>query len=556
MSEPLGFAGRISQRFYRNHLTPLLAITGILMGLFAILVTPREEDPQIDVTMAEVFTSLPGASAREVEELVTIPLEQVLARVQGIKHVYSVSRPGRALVTVRFKVGESRNAAIVRVFDTLAAHADRLPAALGVGKPLVRPMGIDDVPVITATLWSEDPQRGAHELQRIAHTLEAPLQRVPGARDVYTVGGPDNIVQVQLDAARLAAYGLSVDDLRQALVDANLVRNSNGMVSGNAQFPVQAGEFLASRDDVASVVVALRDQRPVYLADVAKIEAGPEQPEHMVWYRSGPAARDQAVSHGLQPAVTLAVQKKAGVNAADVADQVIAQLHALRGTLIPAGVRLQITRNSGKTATDKAEKLLHKLVFVTLSVIVLAWFTLGRRAALVVGSAVLLTLLLTLFASWAMGFTLNRVSLFALIFAIGILVDDAIVVVENIHRHKALGKRGADAIPMAVDEVGGPTILATLTVIAALMPMAFVSGLMGPYMSPIPVNASVGMLLSLAVALLVTPWMADHFLPETHSDSPRQAPPWQAWFSRILLPFMDASKGRRRRRRLWAVISA
>jgi multidrug efflux pump subunit AcrB len=504
----LGLSGSIARRFQDSKITPLLALAGLLLGLFAVLVTPREEEPQIDVTFANVFVPFPGASAVEVENVVAVPMEQVLAEIEGVEHTYSVSRPGMAVLTVQFAVGEPRTEAIVRLYNAVFSNQDYLPPGVGVLPPLVKPMGIDDVPIATITLWTEDPERGAHDLARVAHSIEAEIKRVAGTRDVYTVGAPERVVHVKLDPQRMAAHGLSLDALRAALTGSNAVAHAGAIVADNAYTPVTAGTFLASADDVAELVVGVSNDRPVYLDDVADVDAGPDQPEQYVWFGTGKAAAAKGLSPGIDaPAVTIAVAKKPGTNAAEIADVVIGRIAALRGTHIPDGVEATVTRNYGQTANDKAEQLIHKLIFATGSVILLVVVALGWREAIIVGAAVVITLALTLFASWAWGFTINRVSLFALIFSIGILVDDAIVVVENIHRHMAAGRKNLlDAIPPAVDEVGGPTILATFTVIAALLPMAFVSGLMGPYMSPIPINASTGMLLSLAVALVFTPW--------------------------------------------------
>ncbi len=537
----LGFSGALAKRFQDSKITPLLALTGLLMGVFAVAITPREEEPQINVTFANIFVPFPGASAVEVENIVAIPLEQVLSEIEGVKHTYSVSRPGMAALTIQFRVGEDRTAAIVRLYNAIYSNQDWLPANSGVLQPLIKPKGIDDVPTVTLTLWTEDRERGAHELQRIAHAIEAEIKRVPGTRDVYTIGGPDNVVHVQLDPQRLAAYGLSIEALRQSLQAANIVAHAGAIVADNRYVPVTAGTFLASRDDVAEVVVGVVDGKAIYLEDVANVTAGPDHPE-------------QYVRFGDAPAVTIAVAKKPGTNAARVSQQVIERVESLRGLMIPEGVEFTVTRDYGKTADDKAKKLIQKLAFATASVILLVLLTLGWREAVVVGSAVIITLMLTLFASWAWGFTINRVSLFALIFSIGILVDDAIVVVENIHRHMALGKKSLlEAIPPAVDEVGGPTILATFTVIAALLPMAFVTGLMGPYMSPIPINASIGMLLSLAVALVITPWASRKLLRQTHDagHEDRSAAWLDALFRKLVGPFLRGDEGRRNRR--WLV---
>ena len=554
MNTGLGFSGRVASHFLTNQLTPLLAVTGLLLGLFAVLVTPREEEPQIDVTMANVIVPFPGASAEQVESLIAEPMEQVLAEIGDVKHLYSVARPGVAVLTVEFKVGLARNEAILRLYNAVYSNLDMRPANLGWLQPMIKPKGIDDVPVVTVTFWSRDRNVGAYELSRVAHAVESELKRVSGARNVYTIGGSDDVVSVQFDAERLAAFGLTASDLAAALSAANVVRHAGSVVGGGEDAPVQVGEFLTTRDDVASLVVSVQDGRPVFLEDVARVAAGPDQPEQYVWTGKGPAAKAGGVGADQSPAVTVALSKQAGTNAVDVTRRVVERLDALRGVVIPAGIEATITRDYGATANDKAQKLIQKLGFATASVVLLVLFALGWREAIVVGAAVVVTLAATLFASWAWGFTLNRVSLFALIFSIGILVDDAIVVVENIHRHMALGgKKLLEAIPPAVDEVGGPTILATFTVIAALVPMAFVTGLMGPYMSPIPINASLGMLISLAVALVFTPWLSNRLLAGVDfSAHGADHAPLEPFFRRVLEPFLTVDNARRNRHRLYA----
>jgi len=555
----MGISGGLAKRFQDNALTPLLALTGILLGLFAVLITPREEEPQIDVTFANVFVPYPGASARDVENLVSIPMEQVLAEIEGVKHVYSVSRPGVGVLTIQFEVGEHRTEALVRLYNAIYSNQDWRPPNTGILPPLVKPKGIDDVPIVTATLWTRDESRGTHELLQVAHALEAEIKRVPGTRNVYTVGGAPDIVHVELDPQRIAGYGLTLDDLRMALTVSNVVHHAGALVADDMETPIQAGTFLASRDDVAGLVVGMIDGHPVYLDDVAKITQGSDQPEQYSWFATGPSAEKEDISAVAEaPAVTLAIAKKPGTNATHIADAVIERLGQLEETLIPEGVEVTITRNYGQTANDKAIKLIEKLMFATASVIILALFALGWREAIIVGAAVIVTLATTLFASWAWGFTINRVSLFALIFAIGILVDDAIVVVENIHRHRRLSKGGiGKVIPPAVDEVGGPTILATFTVIAALLPMAFVTGLMGPYMSPIPINASTGMLISLAIALVFTPWMSHKLLARAplHGEEGQKAR-LHDLFTRLMSPFLGGDKGRRARMILYGGITA
>ncbi|TAN00194.1 MAG: efflux RND transporter permease subunit, partial [Rhodanobacteraceae bacterium] len=557
----LGFAGRVARVFQEHPLTPILALAALLVGLMALTITPREEEPQIDVTMANVIVPFPGADVQDVENLVTSPLEQKLAGIDGLKHVYSASRPGMALLTVEFKVGVPRQTALVRLYNQVFQNRDLWPPNLGVGQPLVRAMGIDDVPVLALTLWTDDPARGPTDLSEVAHTLETDLKHIPGTRDVYTTGAPDRAVVVQMDPAKLAAYGMSLDDLAHSLKAANVVTQAGDRVAGDRDVPVTAGTFLAGADEIAQLVIGLKDGQPVFLSDVATIRRGADLPDQYVWFGTPPGKGGPAT--GMAPAVTMVVTKLSGTNAADITQAIRQRIKALEGVVIPAGVHVVVTRDYGETSTAKADLLIHKLMFATLSVVLLVLLTLGWREAIVVGSAVIITLMLTLFASWAMGFTINRVSLFALIFSIGILVDDAIVVVENIHRHMALGGRSLrEAIPEAVSEVGGPTILATFTVIAALLPMAFVSGLMGPYMRPIPINASAGMLLSLAVALVVTPWLALKLLRHHHlskSEDEREAVRGGRLlrlFRRLMTPFIGGGHAPRRRRLLFAAMGA
>jgi multidrug efflux pump subunit AcrB len=542
----MGISGRIATFFQDSQLTPLVALVAFLLGLFAVLVTPREEEPQINVTMANVFVPFPGASAQDVEALVATPAEQVLAQMTGVEHVFSVSRPGMAVLTVQFKVGVPRIDALVRLYDTINSNRDWVSRNLGVLDPIIKPKGIDDVPVVTLTLWSADPTLGAFELERVAHAAEVELKRVPGTREVQTLGGPGRAVRVLLDPDRMYAYGVSALDVRSALQVSNVALPTGKLVRDNREIVVETGDYLRSAADARQLVVGTSEQRPVYLSDVAEVRDGPNPPSRYVWI---------GTRQGERPAVTVQVTKKPGENAVEVADRVMRRVAQLHGTVIPDEVRVTETRNYGFTANEKALKLIEKLIFATASVVVLVFATLGRREALIVGVAVLLTLATTLFASWAWGFTLNRVSLFALIFSIGILVDDAIVVVENIHRHRAHAPETPLSllIPLAVDEVGGPTILATFTVIAALLPMAFVTGLMGPYMSPIPINASMGMLISLAIAFSVTPWLACRLLGRAKPHAPQGTPGGrlERFFQRLLGPFVDSAK---HRLKLWIAI--
>jgi multidrug efflux pump subunit AcrB len=552
----LGISGRLAARFQNNPLTPILAILGLLLGLVAVLITPQEEEPQIDVTMANVFVPFPGADARQVEQLVSYPLEKKLSEIEGIKHVYSISRPGMAILTVEYTVGVERQPAIVRLYNQIYSNQDWMPAGVGIGQPLVKPKGIDDVPVMALTLWSDNPAISAFELGQVAHSLETELKRVPGTRDIYSIGAATQAVTVELDPGRLSAFGLSVHEIAQSLQASNQARHAGERVGTSGAHPVQAGSFLSTTGDVADLVIGVSGDQPIRLSDVARIGQNLEPATQTVWH-GAPAGRAGPKS-GTAPAVTLAIAKKPGSNAADITAAIRERLDGLKAGVIPDGVQVEITRDYGQSAADKAAKLIQKLIFATLSVVLLVLFALGRREAVVVGSAVILTLAITLFASWAMGFTLNRVSLFALIFSIGILVDDAIVVVENIHRHRALGGKSLmESIPLAVDEVGAPTILATFTVIAALLPMAFVSGLMGPYMRPIPINASVGMLISLLIALIVTPWLSLKLLAKEHDHhDDGKASKLQTLADRVMRRFIVGDDAPKKRRMLWISIAA
>ncbi|HQT82192.1 MAG: multidrug transporter AcrB [Ferrovum sp. 37-45-19] len=553
MNKPLGISGRIAHYFQSAQITPLLALVALLLGIFALVVTPREEEPQINVTMANVLIPFPGASAKDVEQMVSIPAEQVLSQIQGIDHVYSISRPGMSVITVQYKVGIPRIEALVRLYDVVNANADWLPSGLGVLPPIIKPKGIDDVPIVGLTLYSKDPQVGSYDLERVAHSIEEDIKRVPGTREVKTIGGPGRVVNIKVDAARLNSSGLTLGELTQTLHSANAGAPLGQLLSNNQSIQLETNNFLTNAQDVSQLIVGVHHGRPIYLSEVASITNDPPVAQRYVWFGSHTKQLPAEYS-----AVTVSVTKKPGENAIDVADAVMERVNNLKNTVIPANIIVTETRNYGATANDKAKKLIEKLLFATSCVVALVFFALGRREALIVGSAVILTLTVTLFASWAWGFTLNRVSLFALIFSIGILVDDAIVVVENIHRHQLHhpDKTLLELIPGAVDEVGGPTILATLTVIAALLPMAFVSGLMGPYMSPIPINASMGMLLSLAIAFVVTPWLSRLWLKPVHPNSHGGGlgSKLHPLFNKIFTPLLDDQKGIKNRRKLGGII--
>jgi len=546
--DKLSISGILAKSFQNNQITPLIALVLVLLGAFAVMVTPREEEPQIDVTFANVMIGLPGATAKEVEQLITNPAEQVLDELSDIKHIYSISRPGMSIITVRFKVGIKRNDAIVRLYNQVQSNSDWFPSNLGATTPIIKPLGIDDVPVLTATLWSDDSSKTHRELLEVAHSLENQLKRIPETRIIRSFGGDQRIVHVEMDAVDMLNYQVGFEDISQALQASNYSLPLAERVEDNQLIQVQTGYSFNHIEDLENLIVKVTDQgKPVYLQDIARIYDGADSPDSYTWIEAG-HAWGESTAPDYAPAITLAVGKKPGSNAGQITQSVISAIDQLKQSRIPDDVHIEITRDYGQTANDKANKLITKLIFATVSVIILIFFAMGWRQALVVGLAVSITLAITLFASWAYGFTLNRVSLFALIFSIGILVDDAVVVVENIHRRSKNNKNKlSDIIPPAVDEVGGPTILATFTVIAALMPMAFVSGLMGPYMSPIPINASMGMLLSLLIALVVTPWLYGKFIGRDHGDSQvnnHEKPIKSSLFQKILPVFLKQKNGR------------
>ena len=441
----LRISGRLARMFQDSQITPLLALVCFLLGVFAVLVTPREEEPQINVTMANVLIPFPGASVKDVEQMVSSPAEQVLSQIAGVEHVMSVSQPGMSVVTVQYKVGVPRTEALVRLYDTVHSHADWLPKELGVLQPLIKPKGIDDVPIVSLTLHGKDTNLSAFELERIAQNIEIDLKRVKGTREVTTIGGPSRAIQIDIDPARMQAAGITVPELRMALQAAHLGAPVGDLLVGQQAISIESGPFLSSAKDVASLVVGVRAGTPLHVHDIAQVRDGGAQANTAVWHG---VAGDKPSE---RTAVTIAITKKPGENAIEVADAVLAQVTTLKQSKIPQNVEVTTTRNYGETANDKAKKLIQKLLFATASVVALVFIALGRREAAIVGTAVILTLTVTLFASWAWGFTLNRVSLFALIFSIGILVDDAIVVVENIHRHARMAGVH-DAAGLLMDE--------------------------------------------------------------------------------------------------------
>jgi len=503
-----GLAGRMAHGWINSKLTPLFIAASLLVGAFSVLMLPREEEPQIIVPMIDVMVMMPGASAKEVEERVTRPMEKLLWEIPGVEYIYSTTSPGMSLAIVRFKVGQNEEDAIVRLNQKLHANYDLIPP--GASEPLMKPRSIDDVPILALTFHS--PHYDDFQLRRIVAQVHDEVKQVADVSEVKIIGGQRRMLKVTLDATRLAAYGLAPLQVAGALGMSNQKLPAGTAAAGNVETVLEAGSWIRSAEDAGNIVVSVSNGRPVYLRDVARVEDTGEDPVQYVQF---------ARQGRFEPAVTLSVAKRKGTNAIVVAENVLHRVEGLKGRLIPADVEMTVTRHYGETAEEKSDELLFHMGIAVVSVTLLIAFVLGRRESLIVFIAIPVTLALTLTVFYLYGYTLNRITLFALIFSIGILVDDAIVVVENIVRHVRLphnaGRPIAEVAVEAVDEVGNPTILATLTVIAAILPMAFVSGLMGPYMRPIPIGASAAMVFSLIVAFLVTPWASIRILKKDDS---------------------------------------
>jgi len=514
MSEPIGLAGRIARTFINSKLTPLIMVTSVLLGVAAVALLPREEEPQIKVPMIDVLVSMPGTGSKEIEERVTRPMEKLLWEIPGVEYIYSTSSPGQSLVIVRFVVGSDAEQSIVRLNQKLQSNFDILPH--GVLQPLIKVRSIDDVPILALTLHSA--QYDHLTLRRLAAQVDDAIKQVPMVAETKILGGARREMRILLDPTRLASRGLTPAGLIPILRQANRQFTSGGLTSENREIVIETGAFLQNAEDVGHVVVGVSGGKPIYLRDVADIVDGAEEASNYVFY--GDKANPE------ESAVTITVAKRPGVNAIAVADDVLKKVNTLKGTLIPSDVTVSVTRDYAETAAEKSNELLFHMLIAVVGVSVLVLLTLGWRESVIVGIAIPCTLALTLLVFYLYGYTLNRITLFALIFSIGILVDDAIVVVENIVRHFHLphnkGRSSTEIAIEAVNEVGNPTILATFAVIAAVLPMAFVGGLMGPYMRPIPIGSSAAMIFSLAIAFIVTPWAAIRILKRMNGASPNQ----------------------------------
>jgi multidrug efflux pump subunit AcrB len=514
MSRPQ-IAGKLAHAFINSKLTPLILIAAIAMGAAAVIMLPREEEPQIIVPMIDVMVSVPGASAKEVETRVTKPMERLLWEIPGVEYIYSTSSPGSAMAIVRFYVGEDEEKSIVRLNQKMFANFDRIPP--GTSQPLIKPRSIDDVPFLALTLWSN--RIDGYSIRRVAAELRDELQKMPDISATQVIGGQRRELLVELNPARMASFEIGASQVRGMLMTENRESDAGTLTSGNEAISVHINGFFRSSDDLAALVVGVHNNLPVYLRDIARIKDGPEEPKDYVLFQAGPAAHAKGIrtdaAQNINPAVTISLAKRKGKNAVVLAEEALKRAESFRARNFPAGLEMTVTRNYGETAAEKSNELLLHMMIAVLSVTILIWLILGFREAGVVAVAIPVTLALTLVIFLLHGYTLNRITLFALIFSIGILVDDAIVVIENIVRHRRLPQnRGRDLVDVAVeavDEVGNPTILATFTVIAAILPMAMVRGLMGPYMRPIPIGASAAMIFSLLVAFVITPWAALRF---------------------------------------------
>ncbi|MGI0484088.1 efflux RND transporter permease subunit [Pantanalinema rosaneae CENA516] len=519
----LGFVGNLAKQFIDSKLTPLIIVVALLLGIGATLILPREEEPQITVPMADVFVQMPGASAQDVEQRVTAPMERLIKELPGVEYVYSTSRPGSSLVIVRFLVGQDTEDSIVQLYNKLYANFDQIPP--GVSQPLIKSRSIDDVPILTLTLWGE--QTTGEELRQIAAQLNEQIKQVPDVSETTIIGGQKRQLRVDLDPVRLNAFGLTPLEISTALRSQNVELTSGAFNQNNQSFLVRTQSFIHSAEEAKGLVVAVANNHPVYLQDVATVTDGAEEPASYVFFGQGAKSHateanhqaDSAPTVGETDAVTIAIAKRSGANAIQVSHHVLHKLEQIQRNYIPNNVHLTVTRDYGETAAERSNELLFHMLIAVGSVTLLMWFVMGKKEAIVVAISIPVTLALTLASFVFYGFTLNRVTFFALIFSIGILVDDAIVVVENVGRHLQLPENQArlkqssnrrrtlqKIVLEAVDEVGNPTILATLAVIAAILPMAFVGGLMGPYMRPIPLGASAAMIFSALVAFIVVPW--------------------------------------------------
>ncbi len=534
-----GIAGRLARQFINSKITPLLMLAALLVGIMATFMTPREEEPQIVVPLVDIYIPYPGASAAEVEERVAKPFERSLTEIKGVNYVYSTSMPDFALVTVRYNVGDDTEQSMVKLWSTLMKNMDKMPP--GVQMPMMKKVSIDDVPVLNLTLWSKT--RDPYELRRVALKVADELKKTENIGDVEVRGGQKRQVRVLLDKQKLQRFNITPLQIARQIQVSNTQMTSGDFKQMQEQIVVKTGRFLESAQDVGNIVVGIYGASPVFLKDVAQITDGPEEVDNYTGFGWGAASgrKDRAD----YPAVTVTVAKRQGTDATALADKVLARVDGMKKSVIPGDVTSTVTRNYGETASEKVFTLLEHLMMAVVAVTIVVGFFLGWRGALVVFASVPVTFALTLLVYFLFHYTLNRVTLFALIFVTGIVVDDSIIIAENIHRHFAMKRQPRlQAAITAISEVGNPTILATFTVIAAVLPMVFVSGLMGPYMSPMPIGASLAMIFSLLVALIATPWLSFRLLKsEAGHDEAYDIRKTFSYrlFERVLTPFIDSS---------------
>jgi len=532
---------RIVDKFLDGNLSVILILLSLVAGMAALLLTPREEEPQIVVPLADVYVQVPGASAGEVEKQVATRLEKLLWQVDGVEYVYSISRPDQAVVTVRFFVGEDRIESLVKLHNKLQSYLDQIPP--NVAGWVVKPVEVDDVPIVNLSLYAE--HFSDHELRRVAEEVVDRLQSVKNTSVTTVIGGRPRQVNVAVDPQQVAAHGLDLLAIQRALAGANLELPAGRFQQGNREILVRGGTSFASAREVAELVVGVQNGAPVFLRDVARVEDGMAEADTYTRLRFGPAAGALAAGGREYQAVNIAVAKKKGTNAVVVADEVIQAVEGMQGTIIPEGMELRVTRNYGETANHKVNELITHLVIAIVTVLALVLFALGWREALIVAVSIPIIYSLTLLVNYWFGYTINRVTLFALVLALGLLVDDPIVDVENIYRHFKMKKEPPrEAVLTAVDEVRPPVILATLAVIFSFLPMLFITGMMGPYMRPMAINLPLTMLMSLLVAFTVTPWMTFHVLKGEYGKQEKEFVLEETrtyqWYRKLLLPFLQS----------------
>ena len=540
----LGLAGKLSSFFIKSPLSPLLLFAMMSIGIVGLIFTPRQEDPEIAVTIVDIFVQSPGVSAEQLSAVATEPLELIMSEIEGVKHVYSATQRGGLLVSVQFKVGESKESSIVKVYNKIESNLNKIPP--GIGRPLIRPKGIDDVPIVNLTLWSQDVDDSV--LRNLANSIVHKLETLPSTGESFVVGGRTTQIKVEVMPEKLSGYGISMDQIAQTIRNANSLRNTGKSEAGDNNFTVYSGNFLYGSNDVANLVLGMQMGKPIYMRDVAKVYMGPSEATNFVEFYTGSSYLGENKADGL-PAVTIAIAKQKGSNAIPVANAIIKKIETMKGEIIPDNIHVDVTRNYGHTAKVKVDSLLGDLLIATAIVACLILFALGYRPSLVVSIVIPVILLMTIFWAMMVGYSINRVSLFALIFSIGILVDDAIVVVENIYRRwlQADSRDIATAID-ATREVGNPTIIATFTVVAALLPMGFVRELMGPYMAPIPILGSAAMILSLFAAFAFIPWLAYKFRPSKENlekmeqRETRQAKTINKYYGALLKSIVQSKK--------------